>query len=241
MMQYAAFFLLALACEILGTVAGFGSSVFFIPAAQFFFNIKLVLAITGLFHIFSNTIKILMFHKHIDILLSLVYGIPSLLLTIAGALLATIAVDYMLDVVLGTFLFVFSIMLLLNPNYQLPATKMNAISSGSVAGFLAGFMGTGGAIRGLSLAAFHLEKNTFIATSAAIDFGVDLSRFIIYFEAGFWDNEFISFVPLLLVASLLGTYVGKWLLNKISQTFFQRLVLVLIGMIGFYMLLKYVM
>jgi hypothetical protein len=35
-MHYFTFFMLALACEILGTVAGFGSSVFFIPAAQFF-------------------------------------------------------------------------------------------------------------------------------------------------------------------------------------------------------------
>lgn len=240
-MQYAAFFLLALACEILGTVAGFGSSVFFIPAAQFFFNIKLVLAITGLFHIFSNTTKLIMFYKHLNIRLSLLYGVPSLLFTIIGALLAVAAVDYYLDVVLGTFLFVFSILLLLNPNYQLPATTTNAISSGSVAGFLAGFMGTGGALRGLSLAAFQLEKNTFIATSAAIDFGVDFSRFIIYYRGGFWDNAFLSFVPLLLVASVLGTYAGKWLLNKISQIFFQRMVLVFIGIIGFYMLLKYML
>ncbi len=240
-MQYAAFFLLALACEILGTVAGFGSSVFFIPAAQFFYNVKLVLAITSLFHIFSNTTKVLMFYKHLNLNLTMLYGLPSLIFTVLGASFAVFAVDYYLDVALGTFLFVFSIMLLLNPDYRLPATNTNAISSGSVAGFLAGFMGTGGAIRGLSLAAFQLEKNCFIGTSAAIDFGVDLSRFVIYYSSGFWDNAFVGFIPLLILASVIGTYIGKIVVNLYSQETFRKMVLLLIGVIGFYMLMSYLM
>jgi hypothetical protein len=38
------------------------------------------------------------------------------------------------------------------------ADKTTAIASGSVAGFIAGFCGTGGAIRGISMAAFTLPK-----------------------------------------------------------------------------------
>lgn len=238
-MHYFTFFMLALACEILGTVAGFGSSVFFIPAAQFFYNIKLVLAITSLFHIFSNTTKIIVFYKSLNVHLILLYGLPSLLFTILGAYLTIWVIDTYLDIVLGTFLFVFSILLLLNPDYKLPATYTNAISSGSLAGFMAGFLGTGGAIRGLSLTAFQLEANCYIGTSAAIDFGVDLSRFIIYYTSGFWDQEFIPFIPLLLIASVAGTYIGKLIVGRYKQQTFRRIVLVFIGFTGFYMLLSY--
>jgi hypothetical protein len=48
-----------------------------------------------------------------------------------------------------------------------------------IAGFFAGLIGTGVAIPGFALARFDLEKSTFVATSAAIDSGIDLSRMTI--------------------------------------------------------------
>jgi uncharacterized membrane protein YfcA len=84
-----------------------------------------------------------------------------------------------------------------------------------------------------------LEANCYIGTSAAIDFGVDLSRFIIYYTSGFWDQEFIPFIPLLLIASVAGTYIGKLIVGRYKQQTFRRIVLVFIGFTGFYMLLSY--
>ncbi len=46
----------------------------------------------------------------------------------------------------------------------LSEVAFNAFAVGGVAGFLARLIGTGGAIRGLALAAFHLEKANFAAT-----------------------------------------------------------------------------
>ena len=52
------FTVIALICEIIGTVGGFGSSVFFVPVAQFFFSLKIVLGLTAILHVFSNLSKI---------------------------------------------------------------------------------------------------------------------------------------------------------------------------------------
>jgi len=52
------FFFIALFSEIVGTVAGFGSSVFFVPLAGFFFDFHTVLALTSLLHVFSNAAKL---------------------------------------------------------------------------------------------------------------------------------------------------------------------------------------
>lgn len=58
------FFVLTLISEILGTVGGFGSSLFFVSVAQFFYPFNAVLALTGLLHMFSNSAKLVFFLAH---------------------------------------------------------------------------------------------------------------------------------------------------------------------------------
>lgn len=237
-MQTALFFLFALICEILGTLAGFGSSVIFVPLAEFFYSASLVLSLTSILHVFSNTSKVWLFWKHIDRRLFLLYGIPSLILTIIGAYLTGIYAFEYIEWGLSIFLIIFSLLFLLYPHLKLKASNTNAILSGGVAGFLAGFMGTGGAIRGMSLVAFDLGKSAFVGTSAAIDFGVDLSRMLIYFQNGFFETSYLIYIPLLFIASFLGSYLGKQLLHRISQESFKKLVLLLLLAIGIAMLVK---
>jgi len=55
------FLALALLAEILGTLGGFGSSVFFVPIANLFFDFESVLDITALFHLSGNLSKLGLF------------------------------------------------------------------------------------------------------------------------------------------------------------------------------------
>ena len=232
------FFLFALICEILGTLAGFGSSVIFVPLANFFYAASLVLSLTSILHVFSNTSKVWLFWKHIDWRLFWLYGIPSLIFTILGAWLTRSHSGEHMQWVLAIFLVLFGTIFLLFPHLKMNASRPNAIISGGLAGLFAGFMGTGGAIRGMSLVAFNLEKSAFVGTSAAIDFGVDFSRMLIYFSNGFFDKEYLIYIPLLFIASFAGSYLGKLLLNRISQENFKKMVLVLLILIGIAMLYK---
>lgn len=226
------FAFLALLAEILGTVGGFGSSVFFVPLATYFFDIKTVLGITAIFHVFSNLSKLAMFYKTIDWKLTLLFGVPSVLFVILGAWLTTIVSFKYTEVILAIFLTLFSMLLLWKSDLKLPNTKPAGIISGSIAGFLAGFTGTGGAIRGLALSAYNLEKSLFVGTSAAIDMGVDLSRAIIYSESGYVNSENYVLIVVLAFVSVAGSYIGKLLLQRISQQRFRNLVLTMIGIVG---------
>jgi uncharacterized membrane protein YfcA len=89
-------------------------------------------------------------------------------------------------------------------------------------------LGTGGAIRGITLAAFHLPKNIFIATSAVIDLGVDSSRAMVYLYNGYFDKKYIILIPFLILISVFGSAVGKWVLQRTSEKAFRYLVLLLI-------------
>lgn len=226
------FFLVAFLSEVVGTTAGFGSSVFFVPLASFFFGFHQVLALTSILHVFSNTAKLILFGKHVRLRLLLLLGVPSVAAVIAGAYLSTKLTFKFDELILGIFLIGFSVFLLCKPSARIPATNFNAISAGGIAGFLAGLIGTGGALRGLALAAFNLEKGVFVATSAGIDSGVDFSRMVIYLRNGYLAPNSFVYVTGLLVVAFAGSYVGKVALGYIDQKYFRHIVLAFVLLIG---------
>lgn len=226
------FITLALISEILGTLGGFGSSMFFVPVASYFFDFHSVLGITALFHLSSNISKIALFRKGFDKRLVLTIGIPAVLFVIAGAYLSSFVNTRLAMIILSAFLIVLSLLLMRYKTLQLPPTNLNSVTGGALSGLTAGLLGTGGAIRGLTLAAFNLDKERFIATSAIIDLGIDFSRSIVYFSNGYIHQHDYYLVPILLVVGVTGTFIGKKLLTRFSETQFRYAVLILVLMTG---------
>ena len=226
------FLLLALVAEIVGTIGGFGSSVFFVPLGNFYFDFYSVLGMTALFHLSSNLSKIFLFKKGLDKKLLLYIGVPSVLFVILGGYLSKMVQTSALEIILGVFLVVFSLLFLIKSEIIVLPNKRNALVGGTLSGFSAGLLGTGGAIRGLTMAAFNLEKHAFIATSAFIDFMIDFSRTFVYYNNGYIQKEEFYYLPFLLVIGIVGTYLGKRILVHIPQELFKKLSLLLILLIG---------
>lgn len=230
------FLLLALLAEIIGTIGGFGSSVFFVPFANIFFDFHTVLGITAIFHLSSNLSKIYLFRKGLDRKLILQIGLPSVLFVIIGGFLSKFFENKILEIVLGIFLISISLLFLIKDELVITPKINQTVIGGALSGFSAGLIGTGGAIRGITLAAFNLEKSVFVATSAAIDMMIDLSRTIVYFGNGFITNDILWYVPFLFLIGFFGSWLGQKILNRISQIYFKRIALVLILLIGVFSL-----
>ena len=216
---------LAFVAEILGTVSGFGSSILFVPVASIFFDFKTVLAITAVFHVFSNLSKIALFRKGIDKEIVLKLGIPAVIFVLLGAWLTNYVGTDKMELFMNLAFVILAIYLIIKFNKPIKRTNTNLYIGGILSGFLAGLIGTGGAIRGITLAAFHLPMEVFIATSAIIDLGVDTSRAAIYLGNGYFEKEYLILIPFLIVISILGSYVGKLVLKKTSEIVFRYLVL----------------
>lgn len=230
------FLLLAFVAEILGTVGGFGSSLFFVPIASYFLDFHSVLGITGIFHVASNLSKIVLFKKGVDKKLLVSMGIPALVFVGIGAFMSNYINLRITEIMMTCFLITLSSILLIKEIIVKPTT-FNAFSGGVLSGFLAGLIGTGGAIRGLTLAAFNLNQNVFIATSAVIDLGVDATRSVIYAWNGYVHPHDFYIILLLFIVSFFGTWIGKKLLNLVSEKVFKRIVLCLIlvtGIVGIF-------
>lgn len=226
------FLLLTFVAEIIGTIGGFGSSVFFVPLASLFFGFEEVLGVTAVFHVASNLAKIVLFRKGLDKFVLINIGVPAVVFVLLGSFLSGILVTKYFELFLGAFLVLFSGFLLIKENIKISATARNAWIGGAFSGFAAGLLGTGGAIRGLTMAAFNMEKAIFISTSAAIDMGVDMSRTVVYAYNGFITKNTLMLVPFLLVISFAGSYAGKYLLQYIPQDKFKKISLGLILVIG---------
>ena len=97
------FLLLALLAEIIGTIGGFGSSVFFVPIGNFYFDFYTVLGLTAVFHLSSNLSKMILFKNGLNKQLLLYIGIPSVLFVILGGILSKYLNGYWLEILLGLF------------------------------------------------------------------------------------------------------------------------------------------
>ncbi|MBL7939983.1 MAG: sulfite exporter TauE/SafE family protein [Flavobacteriales bacterium] len=226
-----AFFALLLVAEVLGTVGGFGSSMLVMPLAVRFLPFEQALGLTALFHVFSNAAKMVLFRKGVSRNLLLWLGIPAVLGVVLGARLTIFFDPLILSKVMGAMLIIMGAGLLLRPAWKIQASNANALAGGTISGLVAGLTGTGGAIRGITLAAFDLEKIAFISTSAWIDMGVDLSRTVVYAAQGFLSPTVLSYLPAMALASWVGSWVGKRAVQHIPQHAFRVVVLsIIIGM-----------
>lgn len=226
------FLFLALIAEIIGTLGGFGSSVLFVPLGNIYFDFHCVLGLTAVFHVSSNLSKILLFKKGLNKEILLNIGIPAVLFVIIGGVLSKNIDKYLLEIILGLFLILLSSIFLLNKDLVFKANARNAIAGGILSGFTAGLLGTGGAIRGLTMNAFNLNKSTFIATSAFIDFFVDTTRTVVYYKNGYIHKHDLIYIPFLLAIGFIGSLIGKVILKKISQKNFKFFSLIMILIVG---------
>ncbi len=226
------FFISAFLAEVIGTIAGFGSSTLFLPLALLFVDFKTALILVAFFHIFGNVGRITFFRHGLDKKLLIIFGVPSIVLTILGAFLVNYMSQEVLKLVLGIFLLMFSIISIIKPDFKFKPSSKNAVIGGSFSGFFAGLIGTGGALRSAFLTSFNLRKNVYIATAAAIALAVDLTRIPIYFRSGFLTSRYYIYLPLLFMIAIAGSYMGKKIVDKIPQKVFRKIVLVVIGLIS---------
>ena len=59
-----------------------------------------------------------------------------------------------------------------------------------------------------------------------------MSRSVVYYSNGYIHREVIYLIPILLVASIAGTGIGKWALSYVSDGQFRKVVLLMILGIG---------
>lgn len=226
------FFISGFVATIIGTIAGFGVATILLPVALLFFDFKTALVLVALMHLFGSFSRVSFFKKGIDWKMALGFGIPGIITSIGGALLVVSLNQALLQTALGVFLIAYTTFAFIKPNFKLKASLFSMTTGGAVSGFLAGLIGTGGALRSVFLTAYRMPKEKYIATSAALALVVDGIRIPVYLNNGMLSAAYYWMLPILFVLAVFGALAGKRIAARIPNKLFGKFVLLCLLLIG---------
>jgi uncharacterized membrane protein YfcA len=218
--------------EIVGTMAGFGSSTIFLPLASYVFDFQTALVLVAIFHFFGNLSRIAFFRHGLEKNVLLLFGVPSFVFSLIAATLVGELSQILLTFMLGLFLIVISTAFLLRPKLAFPANAKSLVLGGGISGFIVGLIGTGGALRAAFLTGLKMEKEKYIATAAVIALGTDATRIPSYISAGFLSEQYYYLIPILFGTAVAGSYVGRKIVTTINQDKFKKMVLIAVILVS---------
>ena len=218
--------------EILGTMAGFGSSTIFLPLASYIIEFKTAFVLVAIFHLFGNVSRITFFRHGLDKNVLLIFGMPSFVFSLLGATLVGDLSQTFLKLMLGIFLIFVSVVFLIKPKLSFPVNRKSLVLGGGISGFIVGLIGTGGALRAAFLTGLKMDKEKYIATSAVIALGTDATRIPYYLSSGFLAEEYYYLIPFLFLSAVVGSSVGRKIVTRIDQEKFKKMVLIAIILVS---------
>lgn len=240
--------------------SGFGLGTILLPVFGLFFPLPVAIGATAIVHLANNIFKFGMVYKSIDLKSLVHFGIPALFSAGLGALLVnqlyhveplisytfgdSMAEITWLKLTIGG-LMIFFAWFDLTPKFSTIVFPKKYLPLGGVlSGFFGGISGHQGAFRAVFLTKTGLTKEQFIGTSNAVAILIDISRLVVYtIGIGITSNignddiliALTSRKEILIVAILfafIGTYLGKRLIKNTTIKGIQKLVGVLLFLMG---------
>lgn len=213
--------------SVLSAVAGIGSGFIVIAALSLFFDIKVTLAFFAILSVFSSASKVSVYYKTIDIgfFKTIVLGlIPGLFI---GLSIFRIIPERPVELFMGLL----GIYLVAEHFIKLPRVTNFTNPVIILCGFIWGVIGgaaSAGPVKVMLLKWRGMDKYHFVGTSAVLSLFMDGYKVFGYVIMGFISFSQIFILLPSIILNILGTYIGKKILDNTSQLFFEYVMLVMI-------------
>ena len=245
-MEYIVIIIVAFGASMLTFFSGFGLGTMLTPVFILFFPPEFAVAATAIVHFLNNIFKLILVGKHAVKSVIIRFGLPAIVGAYFGALalgklahsdtilhIGPIETNF-LNVVMALLIFTFSLMELLPRLKNLEISKKFLIPGGVMSGFFGGLSGHQGALRSAFLVKLGLSKSQFVASGVVIACLVDTIRISTYamsFDFAVLE-ESLGLIGLATLSAFGGALIGKRLLEKITISFIQNLVGILMILIS---------
>src|ERR1051325_5955307 len=219
------------------SVAGFGIGSLLTPLFATRIGMTTAVAAVAIPHAIATALRCWRLRASIDWKVVRSFGVLSAIGGIAGALLYTRFSNRTLTIVLAVLLIATAIAGLTSLMRRLAPNRAASGLLGVASGLFGGVAGNQGGLRAGALFAFDLTPAAFVATSTAVGLLVDAARMPIYVARA--DASLAPYVTPIAVASvgvLIGTIAGERVLLGLGVERFRRIVAILIGLLGLWML-----
>jgi uncharacterized membrane protein YfcA len=236
-MTAALLFVASILAGAIAALAGFGIGSVLTPLLALSVGTKEAVVAVSIPHLVATAIRFWNLRDKIDRQVLMNFGIASACGGLLGALLGSRFSSPVLAYILGGLLVFAGVTGLTGISSKMRFGKKIAWLGGALSGLLGGLVGNQGGIRSAALLGFNLDPKTFVATATAIALIVDGARMPIYF---FTSPETVhrlgSWIAIMVVGGAIGTVAGGRVLARIPESFFRRIVSLLILGLGIVML-----
>lgn len=245
----------ALGASALTFFSGFGLGTLLLPAFALLFPIEVAVAATAVVHLVNNLFKLALIGRHARANWVVRFGVPASVAALAGAWLLTrlagaepLATWRLsghtfeispVGVAVGVAVTAFACVELYSGATRGPRLSTRWVPVGGIlSGFFGGLSGHQGALRSAFLARAGLDKEAFIGTGVVCAVLVDVVRLAVYgtresrgqFEVLGADGGRAVLVATL--AAIVGAWVGRRLLRRVTLESVHRIVGVLLLAVG---------
>jgi hypothetical protein len=237
-MTAALLFFAAVLGGAIAALAGFGIGSILTPLLALSVGTKEAVVAVSIPHLVATAIRFWNLRHKIDRHLLKNFGIASAGGGLLGALLGSRFSSPVLAYILGGLLVFAGFMGLTGLSKKMRFGKKIAWLGGALSGLLGGLVGNQGGVRSAAMLGFNLDAKTFVATATAIALIVDGARMPVYF---FTSPETVhrlgAWITIMAAGVAIGTLLGGKALARIPETYFRRLVSLLIFALGIVMLI----
>ncbi len=233
----AAVTVVALFASALAAVAGFGGAVVLLPVLVWAFGVREAVPILTVVQLVGNASRVVFNRRELVWPVVGWFAIGAVPLAVAGSLIFTSAPAPALKRVLGAFL-------LLTVAYRHTSLGRQArlglhgfAGLGAVSGFLSALVGTVGPLAAPFFLAYGLVKGAYIGTEALTALTMHAVKLVVYGGAALLTAGSVGVGLAIGVVMVLGTYLGKRLLDRVPERVFPRLVEAVLVVSGLQLLL----
>jgi uncharacterized protein len=227
----------ALGGSILGGVAGFGAGVVLLPVVAWTLGLRAAVPIMTVTMLVGNLSRIWWSRTELDRSVCWRFLAGAVPATMLGAILYAGTPTSALSVVIGTFLLL-SVPLrrfLASPLVQVRLRHFPVI--GAVFGLLSSLVVTTGPVVTPFFLAYGLRRGTYIATEAVCAFGMHLTRAAVLARYTLLTSDTIVIGCVLGGTMFAGSWIGRRLLDRMSDRVFLRVIEGLLVVMGLQFLL----
>jgi uncharacterized protein len=221
----------------ISTIVGFGSALILISVSSLIFGVKWSIAMTTFLYAFNTGTKTILFRKHIDWHTTFLVTITALPGVFVGAYFLLKSDAGIINWCLAVIVLIYLVVDLIKRKNAFKLNKLVLLAAGAVYGFLSGSVGTGSIIKVMVFKHLNLEKRQFVATMATTALPLNICKIVVFTTGALINQTDIPLILGLLIASLLGTFLGKHILNKLPELIFYYLVRIVLFTIAIRILL----
>jgi uncharacterized protein len=232
-------FIAGILSGVTAAIAGFGIGSVMTPLLATTLGVPLAVAAVSIPHAIATAVRAWRLRRAISLPVVRSFGVLSAAGGLVGALLYARVGTRVLEITLGVLLLATSIAALSDWTRRWNPRGIVAQILGFLSGLFGGLAGNQGGLRAAALLTFSLTPAGFVATSTAVGLAIDAARMPIYvWRAGSSLLTVLTPIGVATVGVLIGTLFGERLLFGLSPERFRRVIGILIGALGVWLIVK---